>query len=320
MNSTTYHPWLHRIAIATALVALLPIVVGALVTTLNAGMAFYDWPSSDGYGMFSYPWLKSTGDKFIEHGHRLAGIVIGLMSMLLAATVWRVERRRWVRWMGTLVLLGVIVQGLIGGGRVRLDARILAMFHGSFAAVVLALMAVVVMVTGRTWLTQSRQIRRRSMDGLKPLAVLTCAAIALQYLLGGAIRHLHTALHEHLAGALLVTFFVLATLVTAFRSKEPWLIRSASALTLLLIVQGALGAGAWATRFGFATAGYVAVQQTPLQTVVRSSHTVVGMLVFMTAVIHAVRVFRLSTLTTREVVRPKLQEATDLRSLEGSVA
>ncbi len=60
---------------------LLPISVGAVVTTVDAGMAFADWPTSDGHGMLAYPWLKSTGDKFLEHGHRLAGMLIGVMSL-----------------------------------------------------------------------------------------------------------------------------------------------------------------------------------------------------------------------------------------------
>ena len=42
--------WLHRFAVATCCAALLPIVVGAIVTTMRWGMAFSDWPSSDGHG------------------------------------------------------------------------------------------------------------------------------------------------------------------------------------------------------------------------------------------------------------------------------
>jgi len=88
MSEHSYHPALYRLAIATACVALLPIVVGAVVTTMKAGMAFRDWPTSDGYNMFFYPWLKSAGNKFIEHGHRLAGILIGLVSIATALTAW----------------------------------------------------------------------------------------------------------------------------------------------------------------------------------------------------------------------------------------
>lgn len=110
-----YHPWLHRLAVSTAILALLPIVVGALVTTKGAGMAFPDWPTSDGHGMFAYPWLKSAGDKFLEHGHRLAGIAIGIASIVLCGALASKESRTWVKTLGGIVLAGVIVQGLLGG-------------------------------------------------------------------------------------------------------------------------------------------------------------------------------------------------------------
>src|SRR5262245_4864090 len=50
MTSAQYNPWVHRLAVLTACAALLPIVMGALVTTTDAGMAFRDWPTSDGHG------------------------------------------------------------------------------------------------------------------------------------------------------------------------------------------------------------------------------------------------------------------------------
>src|SRR5580658_9089976 len=123
MRSDRYHAALFWLAIATAVTALLPIAVGSLVTTLDAGMAFRDWPTSDGQGMLSYPWLQSAGDKFIEHGHRLAGITIGCVSILFALTAWVWEPRRWVRFCALGVLAAVIVQGVLGGGRVLADAR-----------------------------------------------------------------------------------------------------------------------------------------------------------------------------------------------------
>src|SRR4029077_1253942 len=97
MTALRHPARLHRLAVLTACVALLPILVGAVVTTKDAGMAFRDWPSSDGYNMFLYPWLESAGKKFLEHGHRLAGIVIGLSSMALAVVAFRCEPRAWVR-------------------------------------------------------------------------------------------------------------------------------------------------------------------------------------------------------------------------------
>ena len=100
MTTSSSDRWLHRYAVLTAAVALLPIGMGALVTTLDAGMAFMDWPTSDGQNMFLYPWLKdfhANRDKFVEHGHRLAGSLIGLISIGLVVFTLKRESRTWVR-------------------------------------------------------------------------------------------------------------------------------------------------------------------------------------------------------------------------------
>ncbi|MFN5798548.1 MAG: cytochrome oxidase assembly protein, partial [Planctomyces sp.] len=106
---------LRRLATATCLVALLPIGMGSLVTTMKAGMAFADWPSSDGQNMLLYPWLSDfrvNNEKFVEHGHRLAGVLIGMVSVGLACAGWR-EGGRHRGW--TLgILLAVIAQGGLG--------------------------------------------------------------------------------------------------------------------------------------------------------------------------------------------------------------
>ena len=59
-ESEQVDPLVHRFAVATCFVALLPIGIGTLVTTLRAGMAFTDWPTSDGQNMLLYPWLNAV--------------------------------------------------------------------------------------------------------------------------------------------------------------------------------------------------------------------------------------------------------------------
>jgi heme a synthase len=303
MRSERYRPVLFWLAVATAATALLPIVVGALVTTLDAGMAFRDWPTSDGQGMLSYPWLHSAGDKFVEHGHRLAGIVIGCVSIVFAISVWLLEKRRWVRGCAVGVLLAVVAQGLLGGGRVLEDARAIAMVHGTFAAAVFAFMSCMALVLGRSWLEPPRISSGRLSPSVRILAVVAPLAILIQYSLGGLVRHLGTALYEHVGMAGVALACVAATVVAAHRTGCGWLRRPAYLLGLIALCQGALGAAAWVTKFGFPSIGYVAVQRSPLQIAVRTSHTVVGMLLLMTSVIFLVRVLRVAA-TLRAAARP----------------
>lgn len=278
----------------TLCVALVPIVVGALVTTQGAGMAFRDWPSSDGHNMLLYPWLKSAGDKFLEHGHRLAGMLIGFVSIALTITAWRCERRLWVKLLATSVLCGVCLQGWLGGQRVLLDARGLAFVHGSFAALVFSLMGTVVLVTSRGWLEAGTpNAEARPAGRLKVLGIVTCVAILCQYVLGGLVRHQGMVLHHHLGFAFLVAVLVVLFSTSALSSGIRWLRWPATALLLLTFVQLLLGAGAWITKYGFGDA-YTAVYGSPVQVITRTSHVLTGMLTLMTCVILTVRIFRKS--------------------------
>ncbi|MBX3437529.1 MAG: COX15/CtaA family protein [Planctomycetaceae bacterium] len=297
MPDHTIHPWLHRLAVSTICVAMITLIAGALVTSKNAGMAFRDWPTSDGHAMLTYPWLTDFArdrDKFLEHGHRLAGVLIGLWSIALAGAVLFCETRKWVKWAACGVLVGVICQGILGGFRVWFDERGLAQLHGAFAACVLSLMAVVSVALSSGW-ERARQLPPLPGFNAAPIwALLTTAVLALQYLLGGMIRHGGTALHEHLGLGVLALLVVVVNTVVATRSKVVWVRRSAYCLQSLVLLQVILGGGAWVTRFGFGPTGYVAVADSIGQITFRTAHTVLGILVLMTAVVHVARTQRIA--------------------------
>ncbi len=58
-------------------------VVGGFVTATGSGMAFLDWLYFGRRFHADLPWLSSTGDKFIEHGHRLLGMLAGALTIAL---------------------------------------------------------------------------------------------------------------------------------------------------------------------------------------------------------------------------------------------
>ena len=295
MTRPVYHRWLHRFAVITAALSLLPIVMGALTTTTDAGMAFPDWPTSDGHNMLTYPWWQSAGAKFIEHGHRLAGMLIGFVSIVLVGLAWKCETRVWARRVAFGILLAVICQGILGGSRVRMDEAVLALIHGNFAAWVFTLMVLYSLWTSRSWLNQQRDdgSSQQRFQRVHPLVIVTPIVIMGQYMLGGMLRHLHTALNEHLLMAFVALGFTIANVAVLYRSKNGWLKSSGWSLLFLVVFQIALGAGSWITRFGFATIGYVATQQSALQIWVRSAHTVVGMALFAASVVALTKYARL---------------------------
>src|SRR3990172_2517665 len=173
LGVTAYRPWLHWFAFAAA-VATLPLVfVGALVTSYDVGMAVTDWANTLGYNMFTYPWLQAAWGVFVEHSHRLLGSLVGLMTVVLAVWLWAVEARRWVRWLGVAAGAAVIGEGVLGGLRVLMVERGLALVHGCVAQAFFGLMASIAVLTSRSWQECRGAVECDDAGRLRRLAVMT---------------------------------------------------------------------------------------------------------------------------------------------------
>src|SRR4051812_34059681 len=92
LNSFDPDPWLHRLAMLTALATFPLIFMGGLVTSHQAGMSVPDWPNSYGYNMFLFPPNQWVGGILYEHTHRLMGTVVGFLSIMLAASAYGPSR------------------------------------------------------------------------------------------------------------------------------------------------------------------------------------------------------------------------------------
>lgn len=280
---------------AVAAVSLLPITIGALVTTLKAGMAFADWPSSDGQNMLLYPWLQDLRhtDKFVEHGHRLAGVLIGLFSIALTLITFYFERRRWVRIFSVAILLAVIAQGLLGGARVIQNRQTLAMLHSITGSLFFCLCVMFMVATGSRWSRlRSERDGRTTLFGFACLCFLPLAVFG-QYMLGSAFRHLHTLLDEHIGGAVIVSVLSLAAGFVLGRSDSPGLRRCGIILLGALLLQVSLGLGAYVTRLGLPMTGTVATSGSLSQSIFCSLHTVGGMFLLSSSVVSAASALRL---------------------------
>src|SRR3989442_9992459 len=121
----------HRLALGTVAGTGVLIVLGGLVTNTGAALAVPDWPSTFGHNMFLFPWSRMVGGVFYEHSHRLAGALVGLLTVALAAALWREGGR--LRQLGLVAVAVVLAQGVLGGLRVVLLQDTLAIVHGSLA-------------------------------------------------------------------------------------------------------------------------------------------------------------------------------------------
>jgi cytochrome c oxidase assembly protein subunit 15 len=277
--------------------------MGGLVTTYGAGMAVPDWPNTYGYNLFLYPlesWL-GVWDVFLEHSHRLIGATVGMITIGLALALWLGERRTWMRWMGLVALVGVCLQGTLGGLRVIGDDLLLAKVHGCTAPVFFGLAAALVAWTSPAWLQSPRREHAAARRFWWP-AVLLTVGIYLQIVLGAQLRHLPPYadvfwfklwvwLHLIVAGLVLLGVIGAATFASRRLADQPKLAGRARLLLALFLVQLFLGVATWLTNYGwpawFTTyiwpIEYTVVAESRLQALSTTAHVAVGSLCLIAA-------------------------------------
>ena len=199
-----YRPGPHRVALLAATLTLPLLFVGGSVTSYVAGMAVTDWPTTKGENMFLYNfWNDSLGVK-LEHSHRLYGAAVGLATIVLTVWLLACDRRRFMKVLGVVALLAVIVQGVMGGLRVRQDSIPLAAVHGCFAQAFFGLMVALCVLTGRVWQTSGPG--QPDTDRLRLWAASALVLVYGQIVVGAWFRHFKTplALGSHIAVAIVV--------------------------------------------------------------------------------------------------------------------
>ena len=281
----------HRLALVTLAATFVLILFGGLVTNSGAALAVPDWPSTYGYNMFLFPWARMVGGIFYEHSHRLIGAVTGLLTLALAAALWRAGGR--LRWLGLVAVAAVVAQGVLGGLRVVLLKDALAIFHGGLAQAFFGLLAAIALLTSPRARAAAGAVDRR----LRGLAVAAAAGVYVQIVLGALLTHAGR-IDLHLAGAALV--YVLVPVVTARvrRSADPVAAPAATALLALLGVQLLLGVGSYLARF---SSIWIPGEQTTML-LLPVAHRLVASLILGAAVVLALRVSmtRAETATVRD--------------------
>lgn len=191
--------WLHRFAIAVAACTWLLIMAGGMVTSTGSGLSVPDWPTTYGYNMFTYPFSKWVGGIFYEHSHRLIASTVGFLTIILCVWLWRKEQRRWLCWLGTIALVAVIIQGILGGLTVRyLLPTPISVMHACLAQTFFCIVISIAVFTSPGWRRTAiaTQPGMSSTRGLATphLAVLMTAVVFGQLILGAIMRHTESGL------------------------------------------------------------------------------------------------------------------------------
>ena len=277
----------HRLAVVAAIATFLLLTVGGFVTSLDAGMAFIDWPLSDG-SINPDGWTRDP-DMASEHGHRILGALVGILTIALAVALQRGDPRKYVRVLGWVALGAVIAQGLLGGLRVTEVSATLALVHGCTGQAYFCLMLALAYLTSRDALDTPEpgpDTRALSMTALAVLFV-----VFMQVVLGAQLRHVNGPVQFHIVGAILVAGSILWLLSgTLLRhGGRTALTRPVLVLAALLLAQVALG------LFAAAVLGaYRGGEPTAAQVLLPSLHQAFGALLLAASLVVVLRSVRRS--------------------------
>jgi cytochrome c oxidase assembly protein subunit 15 len=274
-SSPADHLWLSRFAKLVVCATFVLIFIGGHTTTSGAGMAFADWPLSNG-SLNPQGWWQNFMMR-LEHGHRLtAGTVLTLVCILFG---WVLSQRRSLPRpavpLAIAVLVGVFSQAILGGLRVILDthgilpttdtvATTFRVLHGCFAQIELCLVVSLAAVLSPVWPQLTAQ---PTFPKIARLGWVTAGIVFVQLIVGATMRHLGAGLaiptypltpeggimpkvHNAFVDlnfthtrfwALLVVIHVLLLARRAVASGEARLARPAILLLALLVAQVTLG-------------------------------------------------------------------------------
>src|SRR5580658_3859241 len=172
------------------------VALGAFTTSIGAGMAFPDWPLSNG-SLNPAGWLHNLS-MFAEHSHRLTAGVMSLITIALAVWLWRRESRAWLRILAVFAVGLVFAQAVVGGLRVLLDqwhvpmvdtsvGRLFAMLHACLAQAFLCVLVAIALASSRAWMNGKNQTVFAA--GTRRLGVVCCALLFVQLAIAAVMRH-----------------------------------------------------------------------------------------------------------------------------------
>ena len=308
----------HWIACCLVAVTSVLLTFGALVTTYEAAMAVPDWPGTYGHNMFLFPfaeWFYGPWDLFLEHGHRLLGASVGVISLVLAAVAWKTRQTPAVRWLVVAAVFLVVLQGLLGGLRVLLDDKTVAKIHACTGPLFFSVAVATATLTSRRFQTNSF----REGEVVRGIALGSWLASGLmfasymQLVAGAQLRHLDSAIGPdafrwlvafHLIGAATVAVLSLAAVAESFgllpfaRDRGFGQRFLSSSILFFVCMQVLLGFAAWVVSWGLPLGllpdsianrvpetSTVVVARSSLSSLVVTGHVVLGMMILGASVV-----------------------------------
>jgi len=186
--------WVRRLSKLLVISTLLLIFSGALVKSHEVGLSVPDWPTSYGYQMFAFPLSDMIGGIFYEHGHRMVATIVGLMTLILAFTIYYTDQRLWLIRTAFFALGLVIIQGLFGGLTVLLFLPTsVSVIHALLAQTFL--MVTILIAYGLSKERANRMLNERTnYQVLRFPTYLVTGFVYIQLIIGALMRHTESGL------------------------------------------------------------------------------------------------------------------------------
>ncbi len=185
---------LRRFSKFLCFLTLLLIFLGALVKSTDSGLSVPDWPTTYGKFMFFFPLDQMVGGIKYEHTHRMLASLVGLLTLVLCIWLWRSTVSLWLKRMGLVAFLAVVIQGVLGGLTVKYFLPVwLSMMHGVLGQTFLLIM---IMIAYGLSVEHHQRRQQNDMAGgawVRAVLVLT-GMVYIQLILGNWMRHTQSGL------------------------------------------------------------------------------------------------------------------------------
>jgi cytochrome c oxidase assembly protein subunit 15 len=177
-----YHPaTLRRLAFASVIVNVIIVVTGGLVRLTDSGLGCPTWPrcTDDSYVATSAMGIHGA----IEFGNRTLISMVGGVAVAALIVAWLQRKRlRAALWPAFLVLVGVAVQGVVGGITVHLALN-------PYSVALHFLLSIVMLALAHTFWMRTREGRPRwtPPPALRALALCLTVVSAAVLVLGTVV-------------------------------------------------------------------------------------------------------------------------------------
>jgi heme A synthase len=218
------NPWLYRSAVFVALCALVAIVLGGVVTSLERPIA--PTPAAP---------IPPAAVSFQFWHHMLGGVVVVLM---LGLAIWLRSQLGWV------ALAAGLLDGVLGAKAITAALPELSgILHALFAQIFFGAVAGVAVMTSASWRGGPSPIEDTWRPSLRSLSLAVPGIILLQTTLGAAYRYRALGVIWHILDAMLVLLLILCVAIFLIRQfpEHPTLKPASITLAVITSVQVLLG-------------------------------------------------------------------------------